>query len=511
MLALNARLKRLTRPATSPNAALTVGVVFSCAFLTTLQGRLFGMSLPDLRGAFGLDVAQGAWLSAAMNAGQLLVMPLTVWLSLIFGPARVIIVPSLGLAAAATLIPFAGSYPVVLMLHLLVGLCLGTYLPLTMSMALRNLKPHYWLWAMAIYSLRLSFGADAGVGVSGAFVENLDWRWIYWLAAVSGPVLAAMAWKALPVEEIDWVKFKDTDWGGMLMFCLSLSLLAAAFSIGETFGWFDSGVTVAYPVVGAFLLMASLVHIGLNRLAFADFRSLGNHNVRTALLIACLYAILVTPTSLLIPGFLTTVANMKPWQTGNATILVFATYLVMTPVAVWLVRRVDSRLLLILGVTTIAGVCNYCANGLANEWRFDDFRPVLILLGIGECLTLMGTFPVVVLNMNPAFGVAIGAYIPLVRIFVPSLVAGLAALTLRVSADAHVASLRAGIEAGQPLVVERVAGNLSGLVSEVGREATVLSYVDGFHLVFCVAILALLLVATLKPAPPNHLTPPKLM
>ncbi len=53
---------RLLRGAQASNPALTVAVVFLGAFLTTLQGRLFSMSLADLRGAFGIDVIEGAWL-----------------------------------------------------------------------------------------------------------------------------------------------------------------------------------------------------------------------------------------------------------------------------------------------------------------------------------------------------------------------------------------------------------------------------------------------------------------
>ena len=38
---------------------------------------------------------------------------------------------------------------------------------------------------MAAYSLRVSVGMDAGVGISGEFVDILNWRcWIYWLSAI---------------------------------------------------------------------------------------------------------------------------------------------------------------------------------------------------------------------------------------------------------------------------------------------------------------------------------------
>ena len=502
-------ISHLWRGARTPNPGLTVAVVFLGAFFTTLQGRLFSMSLADLRGAFGLDVVEGVWLSTAMNAAQLLTMPVTVWLSLIFGPARVIIVPSVTIALAMLTIPFVRSYDLLVFLHVIVGLCLGIYLPLTISLALRSLKPQFWLMAMAVYSLRASFGTDAGVGLSGIYVDVIDWRWVYWTASLVGPLIAFLAWKALPLTPIDHDTLRSSDWGGMAMFCLSLAMLFAGCSLGETLGWFDSGVVAACLVGGALLLGMSIVNIALNKDAFVDFSALGNHNVRTALLIACLYGVLMAPTAVLIPNFLTVIGKLKPLQTGSAAIIVFGTYLAMTPVAVWLARRVDARLLLIAGLSVIVFTSVWCGSRINNEWRTDQYAPTLILFAIGECLTLMGIIPTIVVNMNPAHAAAIGVYAPLARVFAPGVVGGIIVLVLRLSSDTHSVILKAGVEAGQPIVVQRAAGGASGVASVIAREATVLAYVDGFYLVFWVGIVALLLAATLKRTPVNPLTPPR--
>ncbi|ASV88175.1 major Facilitator Superfamily protein (plasmid) [Ochrobactrum quorumnocens] len=444
-----------------------------------------------------------------MNAAQLLTMPVTVWLSLIFGPARVIIVASVTIALATLTIPFVRSYDLLVFLHVVVGLCLGTYLPLTISLALRSLKPHLWLMAMAVYSLRASFGTDVGVGLSGIYVDVIDWRWIYWTATLAGPLIAFMAWKALPLTSIDHDKLRNSDWGGMTMFSLGLAMLFAGCSLGESLGWFDSGVVTACLAGGAFLLVISIVNIALKKDAFVDFSALGNHNVRTALLIACLYGVLMAPTSVLIPNFLAAIGKLKPLQTGSAAIIVFGVYLAMTPVVVWLARRVDARLLLIAGLSIIVFTSAWCGSSINNEWRIDQYVPVLILFAIGECLTLMGIIPTIIVNMNPAHAAAIGVYAPLARIFAPGVASGVIALVLRLSSDTHSVMLKAGVEAGQPAVVQRAASGVSGVASVVAREATVLSYVSGFYLVFWVGIVALLLAATLQRAPVNPLIPPR--
>jgi DHA2 family multidrug resistance protein len=98
----------------------------------------------------------------------MLTMPIAVWLAVALGPTRVIVFPSLWLAFVSFLTPLARTYEILLVLHAVAGLCLGVYLPLTISLALRSLKPQFWLLAMAAYSLRVSVGMDVGVGVRGS-------------------------------------------------------------------------------------------------------------------------------------------------------------------------------------------------------------------------------------------------------------------------------------------------------------------------------------------------------
>ncbi|QIM73602.1 MFS transporter, partial [Bordetella trematum] len=235
---MSVRLPAWLRNAEQPRPLLTVGAIFLGALLTTLQGRLFSAALPDLRGHFGLDVLQAAGLGTALNAAQLLAMPVVPWLATVAGPARVLLWPSLALGGLGWLIPLAQHhYPALLVMHAMAGLCLGVYLPLTISLALRSLRPQWWLLIMAAYSLRVSAGMDAGLGASALLVEEFDWRAIYWTAGVAGPLLAWLTWKALPWGEVDRQRLDQADWAGMAMFCLGLVLLFVGVEGAERLGW----------------------------------------------------------------------------------------------------------------------------------------------------------------------------------------------------------------------------------------------------------------------------------
>lgn len=53
-------------------------------------------------------------------------------------------------------------FTALVLIHFVIGFCLGVYLPMTISLALRNLQQNVWLIVMAAYSLRVSLGMDAG-------------------------------------------------------------------------------------------------------------------------------------------------------------------------------------------------------------------------------------------------------------------------------------------------------------------------------------------------------------
>src|SRR5690606_31885299 len=154
--------------------------------------------------------------------------------------------PSLLLALVAWWIPmFAYHYPMLLVLHGVAGLCLGVYLPLTISLGLRSVHPQFWLAIMAAYSLRVSTGMDAGYGTSGFLLEEISWHWVYWPTAFVGPLIALLAWKAMPLAPVDRPQLQNADWGGMALFCTGLVLAFVGIESAERLGWSDSGLVVS--------------------------------------------------------------------------------------------------------------------------------------------------------------------------------------------------------------------------------------------------------------------------
>jgi DHA2 family multidrug resistance protein len=143
--------------AVSHRPIVAVGAVLLGAFLANFDSRLFTIGLPDLKGALGLSFDEGAWLSTATTASQIMIAPAVAWLATAFGLRRVLGIPSLFYALVSLLIPLVRDYNVLLVLNIIHGLLLGTFVPATLMIILRNLPTRWWLPAIALYSIRVGY------------------------------------------------------------------------------------------------------------------------------------------------------------------------------------------------------------------------------------------------------------------------------------------------------------------------------------------------------------------
>ena len=165
-----------------------VGAVLLGAFLANFDSRLFTIGLPDLKGALGLSFDEGAWLSTAATASQIMIAPAVAWLATAFGLRRVLGIPSLLYALVSLLIPLVRDYNVLLALNIVHGLLLGTFVPATLMIILRNLPTRWWLPAIALYSIRVGLSLNSGISAVGFYVEHVGWQWLFWQDVIVAPL-----------------------------------------------------------------------------------------------------------------------------------------------------------------------------------------------------------------------------------------------------------------------------------------------------------------------------------
>lgn len=515
----------ITGGSPSHHRLFAVGAVLLGPFIVNFHARLFNIGLADLRGALGLSFDEGAWLNTFATAPQILIAPAIAWFATAFGVRRVLIGPSLLYALISLVIPFVHNFRALTALHLVDGLLLGVFVPATLMIIFRNLPRSWWVAAIGIYAFRQSFSGNSGIALVGFYIQSLGWRWIYWQDVVLAPVMALFAYLGAPSERMNNQLVKDADWGGMLLFGAGLSLIYAAFDQGNRLDWFESGIIVSLLTGGVFLLVVFLINEQMVDEPWANVGVLFSRNTALLNTIAVLFTITSVSNTLLVPNFLGTIANLRPEQMGHLLLTYVGGPLIfLTIVAIYLLRRIDGRLVLLIGLGGFA-LSSWLGTGLTADWGPADFIPVVLLQAIGYGFTFVSVIVLSVANGNPRRSTAMSAYIQVIRVTGAEFATALMTTWLR--KDEQIQSNLIGLHIGHGSIpvetrlsalTAHFASFTSGTAGQRGvkalsdlvqQQANVLAYIDGFWMTFWVAVAALVLLALVRPAPLGPFTPPR--
>jgi DHA2 family multidrug resistance protein len=513
----------VSRGGIAPQPLFAVGAVLLGAFLANFDSRLTSVGLPDLRGAFSLGFDEGAWLSTAGIGSQILIAPAVAWLATVFGLRRVLGIPSLVYALISLVIPFVHDYATLIALSIVHGMLLGTFVPATLMIILRNLPIKWWLPAISIYSIRVGFALDTSTWLVGFYVDHLGWQWLYWQGVVIAPLMGLMVYLGTPNEPINRDLLRHADWGGMLLLGTSVSMIYAGLDQGNRLDWLESGTVMALLLAGGALFIAFLINETLVHQPWAHVNVLFSRNVGLSLVAILLYTLTSLSNSSLVPNFLSVVGLMRPEQSG-VLLLTFGALpmVVLVPFSIFLLRYFDARFVVVLGFSAFAAA-NLWGTQLTHDWARGDFVGIVILQSIGQALTLLPIIILALSNVDPTRTTAFAAYIQIMRLGGAEIGVALMGTWLRVREQIHSNYLGLHIQNGTfdvtrllkqlgDYFVSHGAGAaparaLGTLSARVQREANVLAYIDGFWLCFWLAMAALFFVALITRAPPGPFTP----
>ena len=512
-----------SRGGVAPQPLFAVGAVLLGSFLANFDSRLTSVGLPDLRGAFSLGFDEGAWLSTAAIGSQIFIAPAVAGLATAFGLRRILGVPSLLYAVVSLIIPFVRDYTTLIAFSIAHGLLLGMFVPATLMIIFRNLPIRWWLPAIAIYAIRVGFALDSGTSLVGFYVDHLGWQWMYWQGVVLAPLMGLMVYLGTPQEPVNREVLGDADWGGMLLLGAGVSMIYAGLDQGNRLDWLESGTVAALLIGGGLLFVIFLINETMVRRPWAHVSVLFSRNVGLSLVVILLYTLTSLSNSSLVPNFLGTVALLRPEQTGELLVVYGALPMfVMVPVSIFLLRHVDPRGVLIVGLSAFA-IANLLGTQLTHDWARGDFVTIVILQSIGHAFTLLPILLIALSNSDFTRATAFATYIQIARLGGAEIGIALMGTWLRVREQVHSNFIGLHMENGGADVTRilgqlsqsftshgaataaaRAMGSLSALVQ---REANVLAYIDGFWLTFWLAMAALGCVALMTRAPSGPFTP----
>jgi DHA2 family multidrug resistance protein len=504
-----------------------LGVIIG-AGLVTLTGRMLSLGLADLKGHVGTSFDAGAWLDSAYNAALMFIGPFSVYFGGLLGPRRILLFAAGVFTATCAFLPLMHSYSLLVAALIVAGLTSGTFYPLTLTFALRNIPLRFLPFTIAFYATFVDGAVNIAPSLYGWYRDHLSWHWMFWNSALIAPVMMICIYFGIPAAPTRKKDAPAPSFAGFLYLSAGLAMLFAAIQQGQRLDWWRSGVFNGLILGGSFLLLCALVRRlrGPNPLVALPYLWQWN----TVLLGILLYwfrftltgTIILIPQSLAIHGF--EADEIGPAVIWSAVPLLLVAFIA----ALLLLRKLDPRLLMAAGFTCTAFAV--CLNArYTTAWSAADYYRTELLTGVGQAFAFIGLVGCIVLHGVFSGGLAksqwiltFSAFFHTIRLFGGTIGAVYMAhfvadreklhsnlLGLHVTrgswiTDANLRALAAGVYAKSSGAAGAGARAFDLIGARLRLQAYALSLIDGFLLVAWACVLGLLLTALLRKSPLNY-------
>ncbi len=389
------------QPAAPSPLFLLTGVlaVLLGGLLSTLNGRLLSVVLPDLRGALHLGVDEAAWIPTSYNMAIMFIGAFSVYLGALLGVRRVLLSCSLIYMTACLLLPLSSGYRAMLVLQVIAGLSSGTFYPLTLSFILTNLPTRIAHLGLAAYSLTILFSANIATSMSAWLHDSLSWNWVFWTLSWISFLMFLCVYFGTPHTPLPKPNPKmHVSWRGLLYWSFGLALLYGALDIGERVRWFDSSTFAALLIAGLFLVVMTILRRNQDPNPLIALPFIRDRSTILLGFILFTFRLFLLSTALLIPQFLGGVEGLRDEQVGPVLALVAVLQFGLAWVVAFALRAVNTRLLAAGGFATI-GVTAFLCSHLSAAWAPNSFIPYAVLFAAGESFAMLGMVGALVLQV----------------------------------------------------------------------------------------------------------------
>jgi DHA2 family multidrug resistance protein len=352
-----------------------------------LNIQVTNSSLPDIEGGIGTGGVNGAWISTAYLIGEIIVIPMTDFMSRVFSMRRYLIVSTALFLLFSVACGQAHSLPEMIALRGLQGFCGGVLIPLAFTIIVTLLPPSKRPMGFAGFAVTATFAPAIGPTIGGWLTDNYGWQTIFYMNLVPGAVMLAALIYALPRSKAQIGLLRHGDWVGIALMAIGLAAFQTVLDDGNVYDWFGSPFIVKLSVVAAVALSAFIAVELLRKDPLIRLRLLVRRNFGFGTLGNFLLGFALYGSAYLLPQYLAIAQGFDAQQSGEVMAWTGIPQLFVIPFVPFLMRRFDSRLLVGVGLSVFALSC-FLNLHLSPDYASPQLFAPDIIRALGQALVL---------------------------------------------------------------------------------------------------------------------------
>ncbi|MES2321115.1 MAG: DHA2 family efflux MFS transporter permease subunit [Pseudomonadota bacterium] len=332
------------------------------AFMAILDIQITNSALKDILGSLSATQEEGSWISTAYLCAEIVVIPLTALLTIVFGMRNYIVGTTALFLLFSTLCGAAWNLESMIVFRVFQGITGGALIPMALTLVMTKLPPSKRAAGMAIFGLTATLAPAMGPTVGGYLAELYGWPMIFYINWAPGLLLIFGVWWGLDREPMQLSKLASADWFGIALMALGLGSLTIFLEEGNSKDWFDSNFIIAFAFLSLFGILGWVATSFSHPEPFVNLRLYGQRNFLVATALSGVIGMGLYGSSFLLPLYLGQIAGYSPMQIGQVIMWAGLPQLFIMPFAAILSSRVDNRILCAFGLTLFGISCLMNAN-----------------------------------------------------------------------------------------------------------------------------------------------------
>jgi len=488
-----------------------------CALLEIVDTTIVNVALNNMRGSLGASLTDVAWVITAYAIANVIVIPMTSWLSQQFGRRNYFAASIIIFTVASFMCGNADNIWELVAFRFIQGLGGGALLVTAQTIITESYPVEKRGMAQAIYGMGVIVGPTLGPPLGGYLVDHFSWPYIFYINVPIGIIATLLTLSFVRSPKYgEKLKAHQVDWIGIVLLSAFIGSLQYVLEHGQQDDWFNDEWIMRLSV----LSVVGLFFFIWRQLSYAypivNLKVLKDSNLRVGVVMSFIMGFGLYGSTFIIPIYTQSILGWTATDAGLLLVPSSITVAIMMPFIGKLIQRgVPQTYLVAMGFLSFFIFTYWMHNIMTPDTGEEHMFWPLIVRGLGLGLLFV---PITTLSLSGLKGKSIGegaAFTGMMRQLGGSF--GIAIITTFLArfGQEHRVNLIGYLDPTRVAVQEKIHGLQNAFIAKgysaeialqkaykvmelsVTKQSTVLSYMDvflylGVLFLFCIPFILLI-------------------
>jgi DHA2 family multidrug resistance protein len=378
-----------------------------CAMLEIVDVTIVNVALNNMRGSLGASLTDVAWVITAYAIANVIIIPMTSWLSQQFGRRNYFAASIIIFTVASFLCGNADNIWELVAFRFIQGLGGGALLVTAQTIITESYPVAKRGMAQAIYGMGVIVGPTLGPPLGGYIVDHFSWPYIFYINIPLGIIATLLTLSFVKSPKYgEKLKASQVDWIGIVLLTAFIGSLQYVLEHGQQDDWFNNLTIITLSTISVFGLILFIWRELTYQYPIVNLRVLKDTNLRVGTIMCFILGFGLYGSTFLIPIYTQSVLGWSALDAGLLLIPSSITTGIMMPFIGKMIQRgIPQAYMVAVGFFVFFLFTFWMQQVITPDSGEEHLFWPLILRGVGLGLLFV---PITTLSLSTLKGKSIG-------------------------------------------------------------------------------------------------------